>query len=168
MRLFHLLIVCIPLFMLDSTPPVGFTFMIADLKHNEKEGIKICELQSGSFSAFIGYDWLANKPGLVSKKVIQMLSQFNHKLFVDPFSIEDTAIRREMKKQGIPLIHKYSDLIKDKTFLELAKKEVGNPYDLKSYRVLLVTKPSFFQNIKINVKINKLKLSNVCFITTRS
>lgn len=145
MRIFYLLIVCVPLFMLDSTPPVGFTFMIADLKHNEEEGIKICELQSGTFSAFRGYDWLAGEPGLVPKRVIQMLSQFNHKLFVDPYTIEESAIRQEMKNEHIPMIRKYTDLIKSKSFLELAELPVENPYDLSSYHVLLIAKKSYFK-----------------------
>lgn len=132
-------------FYLNSVPPVGFTFMIADLKHNEEEGIKICELQSGTFSAFRGYDWLQNEPGCVPRRVIKMLSQFDQQLIVHPKSFEERAIRQEMDQQGIEHANSYSDLLKHSAFLENVHRPVEDPDSLSSYPILLVAKPSFFR-----------------------
>ncbi|ADI37413.1 hypothetical protein [Waddlia chondrophila] len=129
-----------------ASPPASFTFMIADLKHNDEEGIKICELQAGSLSAFRGYDWLTGEPGAVSKKVMKMLNQFGHSLWVLSGSISDPSIQKEMKTQKVNVTKNLSELYKNKTFIQQANLPVKDPYDLSSYPVLLIASPKRFQN----------------------
>lgn len=149
-----------------ALPPVAFTFMIADLKHNEEEGIKICELQSGTFSAFRGYDWLQNEPGCAPRRVIQMLSQFNQHLIVHPYTIEERAIRKEMKKQGINFVSNYSALFKNQFFRKNANRPVEDPHNLSSYPILLIANKLFFgKNLEVFKKTypNVLILDVDCF-----
>lgn len=125
---------------------VSYTFMIADLKYNNEEGIKICELQSGMFSAFRGYDWLVGEPGLVPKKVVEMLTQFSHSLWVNPNAVQETAIRKELSNQKVNLCKNLRELYRNKKFIEEADNPVEDPDDLKSYHVLLITNQTFFKN----------------------
>ncbi len=131
---------------LNSEPPsVSFTFLIADLKHSEEEGIKICELQSGVFSAFRGYDWLVNEPGAVPKKVISMLQQFGQFVWVSPGVVQELAILNEMKNHEINFAPKIQELYQEKSFLTEAALPVEDPYDLASYPVLLIANRNYFK-----------------------
>lgn len=56
-------------------------FLAADLKYNPEEGIKICEIQSGSSSAFNGFDYVIGEEGLFAKTFCQILGQYQTNLW---------------------------------------------------------------------------------------
>jgi len=128
----------------SEPPPVSCAFMIADLKHNEEEGIKICELQSGAFSSFTGYDWLSKNPGAVPRSFVSILNQFNHSIWVLERSLTEKAIKKELILQKIPILPDINAITSDPEFIESSCRPVDDPNDLESYHTLLIANPYLF------------------------
>ena len=85
---------------IESIPPVDITLLMVELKYDEKQGIKICEIQPICHSSFGGCDYVYQKEGIIGKSLCQYLSQFGKIfLFMDP-DVSSKPIREQFFKNG--------------------------------------------------------------------
>lgn len=139
--LFKIVFIClsfVPLLEASSNYPVEISFLVADLKYSEESGIKICEIQHGILSTFLGDAFLRGAPGNISSHFHRVLSEF---------SLKKWTIPRQIAGQNIvSLISKSSEwelapflisILKDAEFLKVAKIQPADPFDLSSYQGIL-------------------------------
>lgn len=134
---------------LEAAPkyPASITFLVADLKFSKEHGVKICEIQNGSHSTFIGDAYLSGAPGPIAINFCNALSEF------------------PMKKWGISrhIAHKhiqsllYEDpnwklepllrfILATPEFQELSKNQPDDLTNIFSYQGLLFIWPSHIQD----------------------
>lgn len=137
-------------FCIEGTlPPAAFSFLVVDLKYSEERGISFCELQPLTYSAFRGYDFLHQSPGLVAKRTCDFFEQFGHTIYVHAHSFSEQTIVDEMVARNFTTISSLGKLHSHPNFIESAEKEVEDPDNLSSYHALVVAKPKFFnRNVK--------------------
>ena len=124
---------------LQPTFPVDVCYMVADLKYNARQGVKICEVQQASLSLFNGdtFRELAVEHS-IHKELLRTLSLYNTHGWVVSHSIAD-------KKLASALAHSVDwrdrkDLIalfSDEDFKSRAKQPAKDIYDLSSYQGFL-------------------------------
>ncbi|MCE5294917.1 MAG: hypothetical protein LLF94_09950 [Chlamydiales bacterium] len=137
------------LFLMQSTlwgqdkHPAGVTFLIADIKYSKEHGVKICEVQHGILSAFLGDVWMNGGDGTVCPKVAQFLGDFPIPKWAVLWDITFphlcSAIKNSGKWQTVDILPL---LLHDAAFLELAKTPPEDPYSIASYKGMLYARKS--------------------------
>ncbi|CCB90807.1 putative uncharacterized protein [Waddlia chondrophila 2032/99] len=88
MRTFHFLIVlCISSILHLSAVEEGderqllpdISYLVADLKFNDQQGVQICEVQQGRGSRFIGYDFAHEGTGLIVRNLAEALKEYHNR-----------------------------------------------------------------------------------------
>lgn len=76
-----------------AIPPVDITLLMIELKYDEHQGVKICELQPICHSTFNGCDYIYQKKGLIGHNICEYLSQFGNSFwFMNP-EVSSEAVR---------------------------------------------------------------------------
>lgn len=128
----------------QSSIPADVSFIIIDLKFNEQDGVKICEVQDGIGSTFFGIDFLEKRKGVIAEQLVSSLARYTHR-----FWFFSSGVSREFR----PTFQKSTQwkemflpkqLLKDKSFTKWSKKSVKSPDSLSSYHGILV---SHFMNL---------------------
>src|SRR5438105_2248816 len=110
------------LFLLHSPlSSVELTFLAADIKYSETYGIKICEIQGGSFSGFVGYDKAANTPGFFAKNFCDRLSAYVPMMWFVSKNVCDDTLKKEFINRGWLSFPSIEALIKDPSFIGASK-----------------------------------------------
>ena len=81
---------------MSSTPKVDVSFLVADLKYNKNDGVKICEIQHGMSSTFYGDRFSHGEPGIVSTKFINYISQYQ--VWCNPYQFSEVQIRKMIEQ----------------------------------------------------------------------
>ncbi len=135
---------------IHSKYPADISFLVVDLKYNEREGVKICEVQHGILSTFFGDKFNEGNKGVIPGKFLEILSQYHSRAWAigrisaDPGVVEeiqhspDWSVKSNIKK-----------LLADSDFIESAHLPVHDPYDLYQYHGLLYIRPSKNINIRL-------------------
>lgn len=122
----------------SSKYPVEVSFLVADLKYSQEHGIKICEVQQGILSTFLGDAFLRGAPGNISLNFYNVLSEFSVKKWTIPRQIAGCNI--------ISIISKALDwklepfllsILGNADFRDAAKVQPNDPSDLSSYQGIL-------------------------------
>lgn len=109
------------------------SFLVADLKYSEKEGVKICEIQPGSLSKFSGYDFILNDQGHVAKSCCAVLERFQSKIWFVKNGICDPKMKKEYLLRGYIQKLSVADIISSKEFKDTAKLPLYDPSKLNAY-----------------------------------
>ncbi|WP_098038904.1 hypothetical protein [Estrella lausannensis] len=117
----------------DNNLAADLSFLVADLKYSEKEGVKICEIQPGSLSVFSGYDFLLNDTGLVARGFCEVLERFQHKVWFINKGICDPKMKKEYLLRGYKEKRSMKDLLASLDFRETAHHPLYDPSSLTSY-----------------------------------
>ena len=120
-----------------SQIPVDITFLIADLKYNEKQGIKICEIQPGSLSVFNGYDYIKDGYGLVPKMFCNFTKQFQKLGWYIFHDVSDNKFKDILLEKGWTTEESLETLLRNPFFLSIARMPVHDPYNLLDYHGIL-------------------------------
>lgn len=118
--------------------PVDVCFMIADLKYNAKQGVKICEVQQACLSLFNGDGFQNPEQESIYKELLKSLSLYNKNGWIVAHSIADKNVVSTLTDS--PFWHSPEDLIalfSDHHFLNQAKQPVIDIHDLSSYQGFL-------------------------------
>ena len=118
--------------------PADVCFMIADLKYNTKQGVKICEIQQGCLSLFNGDAFQSTEQQSIHTELLHALSLYNKNGWIVAHSIADKNVVSTLTHSS--LWQSYPDLItlfSDAQFMHQAKQPVADIYDLASYRGFL-------------------------------
>jgi hypothetical protein len=118
--------------------PVDICFMVADLKYNTKQGVKICEVQQASLSLFNGDTFRNPQEESIHKELLRTLSLYHEKGWVVDNCMADKNVISTLASSSF--WHSSKDLIallSDPDFMHQAKQPVIDIYDLSSYQGFL-------------------------------
>jgi len=123
--------------------PVDICFMIADLKYNTTQGVKICEIQQASLSLFNGDTFRCAQEESIHKEFVRTLSLYNQNGWVVANGIADKNIVSALAhssswKSSPDLIA----LVADSHFRNQAQQPAIEIYDLSSYQGFLYSNGS--------------------------
>ncbi len=123
--------------------PVDICFMIADLKYNTRQGVKICEIQQASLSLFNGDAFRCAQEESIYQEFLRILSLYNQNGWVVANGIADKNIvsvltQSSSWKNSSDLIA----LVSDPYFRNQAQQSVVDKYDLSSYQGFLYSNGS--------------------------
>ncbi len=117
------------------------SFVIFDLKYNNLDGVKICEIQPGGVSVFSGYDYLMEGNGLVPEMLCDFISKFQSNVWYTEKAICDKKCMLKFASMGWKKVNNVSELKKDKNFIKASLGRVKDPYNLNNYHGILYAKP---------------------------
>jgi hypothetical protein len=113
------------------------SFVIIDLKYNEHDGVKICEMQPASYSEFIGYDHLMRGSGLVPELFCNEISKYQTKVWFMGKSFCDKKFVSKFREYGWKNINMIKELNNDIDFIEASSLPVDDPYSILDYHGIL-------------------------------
>ena len=133
--------------LLANVLPVDITFLIADFKYNERQGVQICEVQPGSVSVFEGYDYLNNEHNLVQQLFFNHISFFELPVwyFFDDVCNES---RNYFLQHGWIGVRNFHQLLADRNFITAARNPVFNPNNILEYHGILYGRGSRMASFK--------------------
>ena len=119
--------------------PADVCYMVADLKYNARDGVKICEIQQASLSLFNG-DAYRDVPEeqSIHKELLRVLSSYNQHGWIVSDGIADKNLIASLA--GSLHWHNPKDLMTlfaDKQFRDTAKLPPSDIYDLSTYKGFL-------------------------------
>lgn len=129
-----------------ETPPVDISFLVADLKYNEAQGPKICEIQHACISMFKGYDYIYKGEGLIGDNFAKVLAPFGVNLWFVSSDINYLPMKKKFLSHGWHASTTKSALYKNPTFAKIASEKVDNPFNISSYKGIVYTRPSIINN----------------------
>lgn len=118
--------------------PDDASFFVADLKYNEIDGVKICEIQQGALAVFSGYDHLNGTEYFVENAVANYLLQFKKPIFFIDRDVRSAEIAQLLKEGGARNFASSEQLFADQEFLAASLKSQENE---NGYQCLLLAKP---------------------------
>lgn len=87
--------------------PVDVSYLVSDFKYSQEHGLKICEVQHGSFSAIQGDLYISGEDGSISPKIADFFSLFPMKKWgtglIYPPLKRSLEIRKWNVKQSIKI-----------------------------------------------------------------
>ncbi len=129
-----------------ETPPVDISFLVADLKYNEEQGVKICEIQQACISLFKGYDYIYKGDGLIAENFADVMSQFGNSFWFVSNEINYQPMKQKLLSHGWNAMFNRNLLFKNADFLKIASQPVYEPHNLLSYPAIVYMRPSSISN----------------------
>ncbi len=118
--------------------PVDVCYMVADLKYNAQQGVKICEIQQATLSLFNGDKFRSPEEDSIHQALLRTLSVYNKNGWVVADSLADKKLVAALANS--PTWHAPQDIValfSDDDFKQRAKQRPADPYDLASYQGFL-------------------------------
>ncbi|NGX42716.1 MAG: hypothetical protein K940chlam7_01002 [Chlamydiae bacterium] len=131
-----------------SYPTADVSFLIADLKYNERDGVKICEVQHGSLSVLRGYDFLYGGAEIVAEKFCDFLSQYQSNAWFLKNTILYGPFNTTFVNRGWIPAAGMMTLSKDSFFQECSSMSVYDPSSIYDYHGVLYAKPGTLESIE--------------------
>lgn len=116
--------------------PVDVCYMVADLKYNARQGVKICEVQQASLSVFNGDTFRGEEEESIHKEILRTLSLYNNNGWIVAGNIADKNLVSSLAS----LWHSPKDimeLVSNPNFMYEAKLLAADMYDMASYQGFL-------------------------------
>ncbi|WP_143406486.1 hypothetical protein [Estrella lausannensis] len=112
----------------------SLAFLAADIKYTWDEGVKICEIQSGSSSTFEGYDFVMGEEGLFAKRLCDAFTAHTPRMWFRPSKVLDLKLKAEFLRRGYKPVKHVISLAGDEAFLAEASQQLKHPGSLSSYQ----------------------------------
>ncbi len=125
--------------------PADISYLVADLKYNKKDGIKICEVQHGSLSAMDGDVYVSGGDGNISPKIADYFTHFPAKKWT--VGLIYPPLQRSLAAKGWNIDHSMKTLLKDPTFLKTAVLTPEDPFAINSYAGMVFADYDIVRNI---------------------
>src|SRR5438309_3155602 len=107
--------------------PADICFMVADLKYNARQGIKICEIQQASLSLFNGDTFRMVQEESIYKELLRILSLYNKNGWVVMEGMADkNIVSTLMCSSGWKNPQDMIALLSDEYFMNCAKQSAAN------------------------------------------
>ena len=135
---------CHPLEAFESKYPAAISFMIADLKYNKEEGVKICEVQPLLASGLNRNH--QEDPLFVAKEVSSILNHYLDNGWISN-QINDSYFLEIYKGKGWKIFGEFKELERDEFFNDQAYLNPNNPYSLYGYHGFVYLKKSMVSSI---------------------
>lgn len=123
----------------ESNYPAALTFLIADLKYNSRDGVKVCEVQQGIFSSFNQDNEIHHGNGEIAKNFDREVRRWGVHLWTLVRDVNDKAIVRQIEQgsEDWTVVKSIYQLKRDPLWKKLLKKEFDDPTKISNYRGLL-------------------------------
>lgn len=117
--------------------PADITFLIADLKYSNKQGVKICEIQPASLSTFKGYDYVNSDYGLVPKQFCRFIKKFQKTGWYVFKDVSENKFKDILYEKRWYPEESLESLMDNPEFTALSKLPVKDPSNLRHYHGVL-------------------------------
>ncbi len=125
--------------------PADISYMIADVKYSQEHGIKICEVQHGILSTFVGDIFLNGNQGTICPKIEQVLAEFPIKKWAIKSQVAFPPLQETLNNSPEwDTETLFRDLIYDPEFIRKATVEPQDAHDISSYYGMILTRPNDF------------------------
>jgi len=118
--------------------PVDVCYMVADLKYNARQGVKICEIQQACLSLFNGDTFRNVEEESIHKELLRTLSLYNRNGWIVANTVVDKNLVSTLTAS--PFWRSPKDIValfSDQNFMKQAREPVEDIYDLLSYQGFL-------------------------------
>lgn len=118
--------------------PVDICYMVADLKYNAEQGVKICEIQQASLSMFNGDTFRNPEEVSIHKNLLKTLASYNKNGWVVSDGIADQKLVSTLADSSF--WHNPKDIIalfSDQNFRLQSKEQPKDIYDMSTYPAFL-------------------------------
>lgn len=115
----------------ESKYPVDVSYLVTDFKYSQKHGLKICEVQHGSLSAFNGDLYISGKDGSISPSIADFFDRFPIKKWAG--GLIYLPLKRSLAAKAWNVELSLKTLLKDQQFLECAALHPLDPFSITSY-----------------------------------
>lgn len=122
--------------------PVDVCFLVADLKYNAQQGVKICEVQQASLSLFNGDAVRNAEEESIHQELARILLLYNNNGWIVANGMADKNIVSTLASSSWHSLQDMIALCSDFNFMNCAKQSVTDMYDLSSYQGFLYAKGS--------------------------
>ena len=130
--------------------PVDISCLVSDFKYSKEHGLKICEVQHCSLSAFGGDIYISGNDGTIAPKIAQ---------FFNIFSITKWAagllyppLQRSLTANDWNIEQSFNMLVKNPMFLECATLHPADPFSIDSYAGIVYADLDIVQNFNFYQK----------------
>ena len=146
-------------------PDVDITLLMVELKYDDQQGIKICEIQPVCFSSFLGCDYVYKRNGVIGRSITQYLSQFGHSFwFMNP-DVSHIKVRKQFFKQGWKPFSTLEVLSSIKEIQKNGSKTIQDRSNLLDYHAIIYPKYRKRSNFKnVESKFSALVFIDKAFI----
>lgn len=151
------------LFRTYAGPPCDISLLTIDLKYNEEDGVKICEVQQGLNSALIGATFLTQSEGLVAERLSSTLSQYNLPVWYCMGGISKYYLSIFKKQRGWKEAFSFNYLLKNKKFEKRNKKRVQDSASIRSHHGLVIAGYNSIDMAKLH-KLTGILILNKAFL----
>lgn len=118
--------------------PVDICYMVADLKYNAKQGVKICEVQQACLSLFNGDTFRNKEEESIHKELVRTLSQYNQNGWVVANTLADRNLVDTLSRSSSWHCSKdIIELLRNPDFKKQSKQPAKDIYDCSSYQGFL-------------------------------
>jgi len=133
---------------------VDISYMVADFKYSQENGLKICEVQQGSLSSLNGDLYISSQNnnknikennGDISPKIVEFLNQFPIKKWMVGSFFK--PLKRCLRVSGWNNCKSFRMLTRDPEFLECSKLIPSNQSSISSYAGIVYTTYDTIQNV---------------------
>src|SRR5690606_27104954 len=134
-----------------------------DLKYNEQDGVKICEIQQGLGCTFKGAAYFNGKEGGVAKLLAAFLSRYNDHHWYVSKGLSHEFKKGFSKAKGFKGYASLDSLLKSKEVKKRASLPVRDPGALADYNGLFVIEYHSIDRRRLNA-LNGALLLNAAFL----
>lgn len=142
--------------------PVDISYMVADLKYSKEHGVKICEVQHGVLSTFLGDVFLHGRKGTLSPLIAEVFAEFPLTKWgvglQDVFAPLRTSLEKSADWKAMPNIE---ILMQDTEFIQNARLAPDNPYIIASYRGMVL-----FSKLPKSIDVEKFQKEHPGILVT--
>ncbi len=125
--------------------PADLSYMVADLKYSQEHGVKICEIQHGILSTFVGDIFLHGENGTICPNIAKTLAEFPVQKWCISGQIAFPPLHKELySSSDWKMEQTLSELLQDEEFVKQATRIPSDPHDISSYYGIIYTRPSSF------------------------
>jgi len=115
----------------QPTFSVDISYLVADLKYNQIDGVKICEIQHGALSAINGDLYISGENGTIPTMIADFFARFPIKKWAAGYIYQ--PLKRSFEEREWDVKQSFNKIIKDLTFLNNASLDPVNPFFITSY-----------------------------------
>ncbi|MCB1113580.1 MAG: hypothetical protein KDK62_02365 [Chlamydiia bacterium] len=117
------------------------SFIVADLKYNARDGVKICELQTGGKSNILGPDTVQGKKGFFGHLFAESLIQKVPRIWFLKRDVLNSKTREALEKVGGKEFRSFETLLNAPSFIKVCQRIPQNPKNLYEYQGIVLAAP---------------------------
>ena len=118
-------------------PPVDISVFMIEVKCDDKQRIKICEIQPACQSFFSGCDYVYQREGMIGFNISRLLSQFGSSLWLMESCIIHEPMKTQLLANGWKAFPKTRETPLSNELLDMAKQTVFDPYNILNYHLIV-------------------------------